>query len=73
MIRLRVKEVAKEKGMSMGGLARKADIDKNTLRTMYHEPYKVVKTDTLDKLAIALGVDVRELLESVVGVEESNT
>lgn len=71
MIRLRVKEVAQEKGMSQGLLGRKANLDKNTLRGIYQRPYDVVKTDTLDRLAQALGVDVRELLESVPDVDTS--
>jgi DNA-binding Xre family transcriptional regulator len=65
MIRLKVKEVAAKKGMSMRKLAKNADIAYNTLRTIYRDPYRPLSTVTLDKLAIALGVDVSELLESI--------
>ena len=67
MIRLRVKEVAREKGMTQGRLQRKADMDIKTIRKIYRDPYTIVTTETLDKLARALEVDVRELLESVSG------
>lgn len=65
MIRLRVKEVAAEKGVSMRKLSSNADIAYNTLRTIYRDPYRQITTTTLDKLAKALNVDVRELIESV--------
>lgn len=65
MIRLRVREVAEEKGMSMGKLARAADIDTKTLRRIYRNPTSEISTVTLDKLARALGVDASHLLESI--------
>lgn len=65
MIRLKIKEVAQQKGFTQGGLARTAKIDENTLKRLYRDPYAVTTTETLDKLAMALEVDVRELLESV--------
>lgn len=66
MIRLKVKEIAKQRGMSQGSLSRLANIDVRTLRKMYRNPTEaIVNTETLDRLAIALKVDVSELLESV--------
>ena len=65
MIRLKVKEVAAAKGISMRKLSKSADIAYNTLRTIYKDPYRKVTTFTLDKLAKALGVDASELIESV--------
>ena len=65
MIRLKVKEVAEQKKMSMRKLVKESGIAYNTLRTMYRDPHRPVSTDTLDRLAKALGVDVRELIESV--------
>ena len=64
-VRLRVKEVAKEKGFSMGKLQRDADVAYNTVKRMYKNPYHVVTTDTLGKLARALGVPLGELIEEV--------
>lgn len=65
IMRLRVKEVAKEKGFTMGKLRRSANVSHNTLRTIYKDPHKQVLSSTLDKIATALGVDVSELVESV--------
>lgn len=70
MIKLKVKEVAEQKKMSMRKLVKESGIAYNTLRTIYRDPYRQVNTETLDRLAIALGVDVRELLESVPDDEE---
>jgi DNA-binding Xre family transcriptional regulator len=70
MIRLRVKEVAQEKGMSQGKLQRRADVDIKTIRKIYREPTMIITTETLDKLARALGVDPRELIEPVQGQPE---
>ncbi len=66
MIRLRVKEVAEEKGMSMRKLAASADITYNTLRTIYRNPYRQVTTTTLERLARALDVPVIELIEETL-------
>lgn len=66
MIRLKVKEVAAAKGFSQGGLSRIANIDLRTLRKIYRNPTTaIITTETLDRLAMALKVDVSELLESV--------
>jgi DNA-binding Xre family transcriptional regulator len=65
MIRLRVKEVAQEKGFSQGRLSRVANIDENTLKRIYRDPYAIITTETLDKLAKALGVPSSTLLEDV--------
>lgn len=65
MIRLRVKEVAEQKGMSMGKLSKNAGIAYNTLRTIYRNPYRQITTTTLEKLARALGVPSKELIEDV--------
>ncbi len=62
-IRLRVKEVARQKGFSMGKLQRDADVAYNTVKRMYKNPYHVITTETLGKLAKALGVPPGELIE----------
>ena len=65
MIRLKVREVAEAKKLSMARLARRADIDYKTVQRIYHDPFREVTTTTLDKIAKALGVDAAELIESV--------
>jgi DNA-binding Xre family transcriptional regulator len=66
VVRLRVKEVAKEKGFSMGKLQRDADVAYNTVKRMFKDPYYITTTETLGKLARALGVSPGELLEEVL-------
>lgn len=72
MIRLRVREVAEEKGISMRKLTASADIAYNTLRTIYRNPYRQVTTTTLERLARALNVPVIELIEEVSSKEENS-
>ena len=65
MIRLRVKEIAREKGISMGKLQRDADLAYNTVRRIFKDPYYITTTETLGKIAKALGVPISNLLEEV--------
>ena len=62
-VRLRVKEVAKEKGMSMGKLHRQADVSYKTIKRIYSDPFYATTTITLGKLAKVLGVPPGELIE----------
>ncbi len=65
VVRLRVKEVAKEKGISMGRLQREANVAYNTVKRMFKDPYYITTTETLGKLARVLGVQPGELLEEI--------
>ena len=51
MAKLRVKEVAKKKGISMGKLSRAADVDMSTLRRVYDDTRYSPTLATLEKLA----------------------
>lgn len=62
-IRLRVKEVAQAKGISMGKLSHLAFMSLNTIRSIYQNPYRTINTDTLIRLADALDVPVFDLME----------
>jgi len=64
-LRLRVKEVAMSKGISQGRLQRLADMDMNTIRKIYRNPFVIITTETLDKLAKAIECDPRELIEPI--------
>lgn len=70
MVRLKIKEVAEQKGMSQRKLSRLSGVDIKNVQRIFREPTSIVTTETLDKLAKVLGVDVRELIESVP--DESN-
>ncbi len=64
-LRLRVREIAQQRGISMGKLERLADLSHPTIRDIFRNPYKEVTTTTLAKLATALGVSVSDLFEEV--------
>ena len=63
--RLRVKEVANEKGISLTKLSQRSEVAYNTVRRVWREPYADVNISTLQRLADVLGVHVNDLLESV--------
>ena len=64
-IRLRVKEVAREKGINMTTLSHKSYVALNTIRAIFCNPYKTINIDTLQRLANALEVSVFDLMEEV--------
>ncbi|HVB22106.1 MAG TPA: helix-turn-helix transcriptional regulator [Ktedonobacteraceae bacterium] len=64
MVQLRVKQVAKEKGVSMGKLSRQADLDYNTVKRLFDDPHYSPTIDTLYKVAKVLGVTVNDLIEN---------
>jgi transcriptional regulator with XRE-family HTH domain len=65
MVRLKVREIAEARGMSQRRLSRLSGVDMRNVQKIFHRPYSIVTTETLDKLATALGVDASELIESV--------
>ncbi|QBD80907.1 XRE family transcriptional regulator [Ktedonosporobacter rubrisoli] len=65
MIRLKIKEVAEQQGLSMAKLARRADMDFKTVQRIFHDPYRDISLSTLDKLAEALKIPASELIETV--------
>lgn len=70
--RLKVKEVAAEKKMSMGKLSRSSDVSYRTIKLIYDDPYRDASLDTLDKIAHALEVEIADLIEYVDEYEVSN-
>ncbi len=65
MVRLRVREVAAAKGINMSKLSRMADVSYNTIQNIYRDPTRDVTVGVLEKLAIALGVTVNDLIEHI--------
>jgi len=65
MIRLKVKEIAIEKGVSQRQLSLRSGIDIRNIQKIFRRPTSNVTTETLDKIAKVLGVDASELLESI--------
>jgi DNA-binding Xre family transcriptional regulator len=62
MIRLRVKEIAEEKKISMTRLAKLSDVDYKTVRKIFRDPQAEIALSTLDKLAWALRVEPSDLI-----------
>jgi lambda repressor-like predicted transcriptional regulator len=54
-----------EKGIGMGKLQRTADVAYNTVKRMFRDPYYITTTETLGKIARALGVPPGELIKEV--------
>jgi DNA-binding Xre family transcriptional regulator len=63
--RLRIKEIAAEKGVSLTRLSQRSEVAYNTVRKLFRDPYAEVTLSTLQRLADVLGVSVRDLLEDV--------
>jgi len=64
-VRLKVKEVAEQKNISLTRLSQRSEVAYNTVRRLWREPYSDVSISTLKRLADVLGVDVRDLIENV--------
>ncbi|HEY4037148.1 MAG TPA: helix-turn-helix transcriptional regulator [Ktedonobacteraceae bacterium] len=65
MVRLRIKEIAEQKGFNQSSLSRAADVSFNTVKRIYRDPYKEVTTTTLHRIARALGVPIADLIEEI--------
>ncbi|GHO99379.1 hypothetical protein KSF_094270 [Reticulibacter mediterranei] len=63
MAKLKIKEIAEAKGISMSKLHRSADITYRTIRLIYGDPYRDINLSTLEKIARALGVSICDLIE----------
>lgn len=64
MAKLRVKELAEAKGFNQSSLSRASGVSFNTIRRIFRDPEHNVTKDTLERLAKALEVSMRELYEA---------
>lgn len=63
-VRLRVREIAAEKGMSRTRLHHDSEVAYTTIRTVFRDPYDDgITLHTLARLAEALGVPTANLIE----------
>jgi len=69
MIRLRLKEVLEEKGITQAKLSRLTDVSMNTIQTIVHNPYHDVALSTLERIAKGLKIEVSELYEVLPDTE----
>ena len=66
MRRLRIKELAEQRGLTQSKLMRMADLNMKTVQGLYREPYRInVAYLTLEKIAKALDVSIDALFEEV--------
>lgn len=63
--RLRVKEVMSQKGETMSGLARKAQLTFKTVKDLCRYPHSDPRVTTMLAIAHALGVTLNELIEEI--------
>lgn len=69
-VRLKVKEIAQRKGVTMTRLGRMADLDYKTMQRVFHKPEIDFTISTLAKLATALQVHIYELIEELPDNDE---
>nr|WP_274532138.1 helix-turn-helix transcriptional regulator [Ktedonobacter racemifer] len=60
-----MKEIATEKKLSMNKLSQLSQVSYHVIQDIYKNPYRVVTTDTINRIAKALGVPATELFEDV--------
>ena len=64
-MRVKIKEVASEKGISMTRLSQRSEVAYNTVRKLFRDPYAEVTLSTLRRLADVLDVSTCEVIEDV--------
>ncbi|HZR44425.1 MAG TPA: helix-turn-helix transcriptional regulator [Ktedonobacteraceae bacterium] len=73
MVRLRVKEVAQQKKISINKLSQRSEVSYNIIRDIFNNPFRSISTDTLNRIAVALDVPVTELIEDAPAPDVSPT
>ena len=64
-LKLNVKKIAIEQGLDKSKLSRRADLNLRTIDRVWYDPdenIQKVETDTLEKLAKALNVSVKDII-----------
>ncbi|HLI88109.1 MAG TPA: helix-turn-helix transcriptional regulator [Ktedonobacteraceae bacterium] len=62
-IRIKIREVAKQRGMGQSRIARKVDMDLSVVQRIYRDPSMNITLATLEKLCRALDCTPNDLLE----------
>jgi len=64
-VHFKVKEIAEARGISQRQLFFRSQVDLKTIQKLFRQPTStIITTETLDKLATALNVDIAMLIES---------
>jgi hypothetical protein len=69
-LRVRIREVAKVRGVSMTRLHITSEVAYSTIRRLFRDPYAEVTITTINRLANALGVPPTSLLEDMPDEDE---
>lgn len=70
-VRVKLKEIAQQKGFSQRKLYLQSGVDIKTIRRIFNDPFTIVTTETLAKLAVVLGIDASELIENAPDEEKA--
>jgi putative transcriptional regulator len=62
MIKIRVKELAEQRGMNMQALADKSGVAYSTVLDLWHDRVKRIDKKTLNKICVALEVQPGEVI-----------
>jgi transcriptional regulator with XRE-family HTH domain len=68
MVRLRVREIAQEKRLTISELSRRAGLNIGTVRRVWNDPHHDVSMHVLEKLAGALEVRLTALIDDTPDV-----
>jgi DNA-binding Xre family transcriptional regulator len=64
-MRLKIREVAEQKGISQYRLHLRSEIALSSIRKFYQDPYSEIKLGTLARIADVLECDVCDLFETI--------
>lgn len=67
MVKLLIKEIAEKQGLQQNELATRSKLTPQLINRYWHNHTLRVELDALGKIAGALGVDVKDLIESSKG------
>jgi putative transcriptional regulator len=64
-IKTNLSRILGERRINQSELARRADLDKNTIGAVYNDEWKRIDRNTIYKICAALDVDISEIFEIV--------
>ena len=63
MVKLRVKEICRERGINMSKLSRMADVSYGTIEAIFRDPHHDASLYILERIAGVLEVSICDLIE----------
>lgn len=70
MYRLKIRQIAEERGLSRSRLSRISDVDIKVIRRAFKNEQESITLPVLDRIARALKIDISDLIESLPETEE---